>query len=104
MGSLGSYELIIILVVLLVLFGGAKPGTTVNFDTRKIHYDQLTIKGIYHHTPEYIRRALSVVTAHGTGLARMITETVPLSDTEKALRMMAERKAMKVEIDTSRTA
>ncbi len=87
-----------------VLFGGAKPGTTVNFDTRKIHYDQLTIKGIYHHTPEYIRRALGFVTAHGAELERMITATVPLRDTEKALRMMAERKAMKVEIDTSRQA
>jgi L-iditol 2-dehydrogenase len=85
-----------------VLFGGARPGTSAAFDTRKIHYDQLTIKGIYHHTPEYVRRSLAFLSSRGDDLGAMITTTLPLQDTEKALRMMADRKALKVEIDTCR--
>ena len=81
-----------------VLFGGAKPGTTVTFDTRKLHYDQITVKGVYHHTPEYVARAAAFLCEHRDMADTIVTTTVPLSETESALRMMAERKALKVEI------
>lgn len=81
-----------------VLFGGAAPGTTVTFDTKKVHYDQITIKGLYHHTPVYIKSALDFISKHADILKPIITTTLPLSETESALRMMEERRALKVEI------
>ena len=85
-----------------VLFGGAKPGTTVTFDTKKLHYDQITVKGVYHHTPEYMARAVVFLRENRDMADVIITATVPLSETESALRMMAERKALKVEIKPSK--
>lgn len=83
-----------------VLFGGAKPGTTVTFDTKKLHYDHITVKGVYHHTPEYMRAAVAFLCEHGDMVDTIVTTTVPLAETESALRMMADRKALKVEIRT----
>jgi L-iditol 2-dehydrogenase len=33
------------------LFGGCKRGTKVSIDTSLIHYSQINIKGVFHHTP-----------------------------------------------------
>jgi L-iditol 2-dehydrogenase len=86
-----------------VLFGGARPGTTVTFDTGKLHYGELTVKGIYHHTPTYIRKALDFIIERGETLDPVITTSMPLEATESALRLMARREALKVEIVADRT-
>ncbi len=82
----------------VVFFGGAKPGTTVTLDTGKVHYDELTIKGLYHHTPDYVRKAVGFLSNHPELAEIIITTSMPLEETEAALRMMGERKALKVEI------
>ena len=33
------------------LFGGAKGGSTFSVSTTLLHYSELTIKGVFHHTP-----------------------------------------------------
>ena len=35
----------------VVFFGGCAPGTTVQVDTRRAHYEELTLVGAFHHTP-----------------------------------------------------
>jgi L-iditol 2-dehydrogenase len=35
----------------VVFFGGCAPGTTVAVDTRRVHYEELTLVGAFHHTP-----------------------------------------------------
>jgi len=35
----------------VTLFGGAPKGTEISVDTFLLHYSQLTIRGIFHHTP-----------------------------------------------------
>lgn len=44
------------------LFGGCPSNTFVSIDTHRIHYDELTLRGTFHHTPETIRTALSLLT------------------------------------------
>ena len=46
---------------LINLFGGCAPGTKINLDTNLIHYSELTIKGVYHHRPDTIRRSLAML-------------------------------------------
>src|SRR5262245_18814325 len=41
----------------VLFFGGCAPGTTIRLDTRRAHYEELTLLGAFHHTPEMIRRA-----------------------------------------------
>src|SRR5205807_1721564 len=58
----------------VVLFGGCAPGTTVRLDTRRAHYDELTLVGAFHHTPELIRRAVELAGPRGfcAGVERAI--------------------------------
>src|SRR5689334_23173311 len=45
----------------VVFFGGCAPGTTVTVDTRRAHYEELTLAGAFHHTPELIRQAVEAL-------------------------------------------
>ena len=45
----------------VVLFGGCAPGTSVRLDTRRAHYEELTLVGAFHHTPALIRRAVELL-------------------------------------------
>lgn len=47
------------------LFGGCRAGTEFTVDTSRIHYDELTVMGTYHHDPAAFREALQLL-ADGT--------------------------------------
>ena len=42
-------------------FGGCPAGTTISFDTARLHYSNLTLLASFHHTPRAIRRALEFI-------------------------------------------
>jgi L-iditol 2-dehydrogenase len=46
---------------LVNLFGGCASGTTVALDTHRLHYSEITVKGVYHHRPATFARALSLL-------------------------------------------
>lgn len=78
------------------LFGGCKSGTTINIDTRRLHYDELKVIGVFHHTPQYFREAYELISSGKVDVEKLITHVMPLSQTEQALKMVAESKAIKV--------
>jgi len=81
-----------------VLFGGCPSGTKITLDTRSIHYGDLTIKGIFHHTPLSVKRAYDLIVS-GTFRGRpLITGKMPLSELERALKLMTEGKCIKMAI------
>ena len=41
----------------LMLFGGCAPGTTVTFDTKRVHYDQISIVSPFHFGTQAVRQA-----------------------------------------------
>ena len=43
------------------LFGGCPAGTRVSLDTHRVHYEELTLVGTFHHTPATFRRALQLI-------------------------------------------
>lgn len=45
----------------VMFFGGTKRGTTVEFDAGQIHYSQLTMKGVFHTTPECVNAAFELL-------------------------------------------
>lgn len=45
----------------VLLFGGPKAGTTISLDTKLIHYSQLTLKGVFHTTPKYVKVAFDLI-------------------------------------------
>ncbi|HID87333.1 MAG TPA: alcohol dehydrogenase [Anaerolineae bacterium] len=83
---------------LVNLFGGCKPGTHVKLDTRRIHYDELEIIGVFHHTPRYVRAALSLISSGQMDADALITHEMPLERLEEALQLVASGEALKVAI------
>lgn len=41
----------------VLLFGGCPANSTASFDTTRLHYDQLTLKGVFHFTPADVKQA-----------------------------------------------
>lgn len=80
------------------LFGGCKSGTSVNIDTRRLHYDEVKVMGVFHHTPEYIKKSLDLIASGQVDVKQLITHRMPLKELEKALKMQKSGEALKVVI------
>ena len=80
------------------LFGGCKAGTHIKVDTRRLHYDELKIIGVFHHTPLYVRKALSLISAGELDAEALITHEMPLERLREALELVASGEALKVAI------
>lgn len=78
------------------LFGGCPRDTTITVNTEQLHYSELTLKGVFHNTPEYVRAALSLIASRKIPLELLITEHRPLQDLEQVFCDMKERKVIKV--------
>ena len=78
------------------LFGGCKSGTSVCLNTTQIHYDQIKIISVFHHTPKYFREALRLIYEEKFPVEKLITETMPLERTEEALIKQMNGKAIKI--------
>ena len=83
---------------LVNLFGGCAPGTTFSLDTHSVHYNELTIKGVYHHRPETIRKALKLLANSKFKADLLLTAERPIEDVEDALRSMMRKESLKVVI------
>lgn len=85
----------------VVFFGGCAPGTSVTLDTRRAHYEELTLVGAFHHTPALIRQAVSLLESGALVPDGLVTHTMGLGGVREALRLMAEGQALKVLIEPS---
>ncbi len=83
---------------LVNLFGGCAPGTTIPLDTHLVHYSELTIKGVYHHRPETIRKALRLLANPRFMADLLLSGERPIEAVEEALRSMMHKEALKVVI------
>lgn len=83
---------------LVNLFGGCAPGTTVPLDTHLVHYSELTIKGVYHHRPDTVRRALALLAMPDFKAELLLSAERPIDEVEDALRSMMRKEALKVVI------
>jgi L-iditol 2-dehydrogenase len=72
-------------------FGGCANGTTVALDTQRLHYNELTLKATFHHTPETVRKAFSLICERKIKGADYITGEAPLSRLQQVLRHMLNR-------------
>lgn len=83
---------------LVNLFGGCKSGTHVKVDTRRLHYEELDIIGVFHHTPRYVRAALSLISDGRLDADGLITHEMDLQRLEKAFHLMTSGESLKVAI------
>jgi L-iditol 2-dehydrogenase len=83
----------------VILFGGCAPGTSVRLDTRRTHYEELTLVGAFHHTPAMIRRAVELLESKVIDPAGLLTHHMGLGQVKEALAMMERGETMKVLVD-----
>jgi L-iditol 2-dehydrogenase len=80
----------------VVFFGGCAPGTSVRLDTRRVHYEELRLLGVFHHTPGLIRRAVALLADGSLDPTPLVTHEMGLGDVPRALDLMSRGEALKV--------
>lgn len=78
------------------LFGGCPQSTTINVSTEPLHYNELTLKGVFHNTPEYFRMALFLLANRQIPWSLLISEQRSLLDLQEVFYAMRERHVIKV--------
>jgi len=83
----------------VLFFGGCPPGSRLELDTGRVHYDELTLRGAYHHRPATVRRALELLSEKRFPAELLLTSRSPLEETEEALYSMMRRQNLKVVLE-----
>ena len=76
-------------------FGGCKSGSKVSIDTTKMHYGDIKLMSVFHHTPKYFREALDLIASGKVEVEKLITETLPLEKVEYAMEQHIAGNAIK---------
>lgn len=81
------------------LFGGCPRDTTITVNTEQLHYSELTLKGVFHNTPYYVREALSLLASQTIPFELLLSGHQPLGQLEQVFQDMKNRQVIKVAID-----
>ena len=76
-------------------FGGCKSGSHVSLDTTKMHYGDIKLMSVFHHTPKYFREALDLIASGKIEVEKLITDRLELKDVEYAMKQHIDGKAIK---------
>jgi L-iditol 2-dehydrogenase len=64
----------------VLAFGGLPRETRIGVDAFRIHYEEVTLKGAFHHTPRHVRAALAFLASGAYPFERLITHRIGLED------------------------
>lgn len=82
----------------VIFYGGCPGDSVVRLPTGPLHYDQLTLLGVFHNTPYHVRLALTLLAETTWPWASLITHALPLAQLHGAFELMMSRQALKVAI------
>jgi L-iditol 2-dehydrogenase len=80
------------------LFGGCPRDTTITVNTDQLHYSELTLKGVFHNTPHYVRAALNLLASRAVPFERLLNGEQPLTKLAQVFEDMRDRTVIKVAI------
>lgn len=86
---------------LVNFFGGCKKGSKVELDTYRLHYEELKLIGVFHHTPKHVQTALDLLSNNNFQekvFEKIITHNFPLRELEKAFLMHESGDAIQVAV------
>ncbi len=67
------------------LFGGCARDSTFTVSTARVHYEEVTLLGTYHHAPRYLARALEILAAGEHPWAELYDAEIDLDELPEAL-------------------
>jgi L-iditol 2-dehydrogenase len=82
----------------VTLFGGCRSGTSVTFDAGRLHYDEITLRGVFHYTPSDVRKAYDLLRKQRIDVTPLISGEYRLKQTQKAFENLAKGKGIKYAI------
>jgi len=87
---------------IVVLVGGCPSGTDVALPAGPLHYDELDVRGAFHHSPAEVDRALDLLASGAVDWRGLAGATIGLDDLAAALRRPAAGEARKLVVDPRR--
>lgn len=81
----------------IILFGGCKKDTIVTYDTYRLHYDELTIKGSFHFNPRDVEVAWKLLTDN-LNLSLLISASYSLKDIAIPFERLSKGEGLKYAI------
>jgi threonine dehydrogenase-like Zn-dependent dehydrogenase len=82
----------------VMLFGGCKSGSTATYDTKRLHYDEITLRGVFHYAPPDVKKAYELLREGKLGVSRLISGRYSLQHTQKAFERLAKGQGIKYAI------
>jgi L-iditol 2-dehydrogenase len=79
----------------VVFFGGCPVNTTVAVDTRRMHYDNLTLLAPFHFRPRDVRRAFDLLCERRLGAGRIVNARRPLSELAQVFELLERGTVLK---------
>lgn len=80
----------------VLLYGGCAAGTRASFDTLRLHYEEVDLKGAFHYRPASVREAYELLADGRVATGPLVTHRRPLGRLEEALGLVLRREAVKV--------
>lgn len=80
------------------LFGGCPRETRISLSTEQLHYSELTLKGVFHSTPAFVRQSLNLIASRRLPLELLLTDQQPLANLAQVFEDMKNRKTLKAAI------
>lgn len=71
------------------LFGGCPADTSIGIDSQRLHYQELTIKSTFHHTPDSVRKSFRLIADGHIDPNAFITSEAPLEHLPAVLERLA---------------
>ena len=85
----------------VIAFGGLpKDNPQVSLDGNLIHYLDITLMGHYGQEKRHVQQALELLSRKQISAEKLITNVLPLDDIAEGVRLMKEKKALKVLLKT----
>ena len=86
----------------VVLVGGCAAGTDAALPTGPLHYDELEVRGSFHHSPAEVERALDLLAAGDVDWRAFAGPVIGLDDLAGALAGSREGPARKIVVEPAR--
>lgn len=79
-------------------YGGCAQGTQVALDTYRLHYEELKLFGVFHHTPEYFKKAVDLLSSGKILPEGLVVGEYPLGELGKVFRPGEKTNPLKLAI------
>jgi len=73
----------------IILFGGCKSGTQVCYDASRLHYDEITLKGVFHFNPSDVKKAYELLSNSRINVTPLISGKYTLKNISKAFAKLS---------------